>query len=321
VRDLERATAAETGATIFVILDLDGFKAYNDRFGHPAGDKLLRRLGASLAAAVSREGGTAYRLGGDEFCALVPGGEAQVPGVLLMTAKALGDRGAGFEIAASSGAAVVPAEARDPSAAMRIADIRMYAEKSTRSTGAGRRGDDVLVGAPPDAGSVPADKHHAGGEHLAVAIGRTLAFDRADLEVLGRAAELHDIGKAAIPERILDKHGPLEPDEWELIRSHTTIGQRIVAGTPGMTAVAELLRSTHERWDGDGYPDGLLREQIPLGSRVIFVCDAFEAMTENRPYRVAVSDEEALLEVLVGAGTQFDPDVVNALVEVQAALI
>ncbi|MDX6581014.1 MAG: hypothetical protein QOI10_198 [Solirubrobacterales bacterium] len=318
-RDLGRATVPGARESIFVILDLDGFKAYNDRFGHPAGDKLLRRLGHCLAVAIAPGGGTPYRLGGDEFCALVPGGEAQVPGVLLTAAKALGERGQGFEIAASSGAVVVPAEAQDATEAMRIADIRMYVEKSSRSTSRSRDIETVLTGTAVSAETELSDFRGPRRERLAVAVGRMLSFDREALAVLGRAAELHDIGKAAIPERILHKRGPLDPDEWELIRSHTTIGQRIVAGAPAMTPVAELLRSTHERWDGAGYPDGLLGEEIPFGSRVIFVCDAFEAMTEDRPYRVAVSDEVALLEILIGAGTQFDPDVVDALVEVQAS--
>ena len=126
-----------------------------------------------------------------------------------------------------------------------------------------------------------------------------------------RAAELHDIGKIAIPDRVLHKVGPLDDDEWELMMTHTTIGERILAAAPAMAPVAALVRSSHERWDGDGYPDRLASEQIPLGSRIIFVCDAYEAMTESRSYRDPISPEDALEELRRCAGSQFDPQLVE----------
>jgi diguanylate cyclase (GGDEF)-like protein len=309
VEDLEFATAPEAQPSVFAIFDLDGFKAYNDRFGHPAGDKLLHRLGQRLAAAVAPEG-TAYRLGGDEFCVLVPGGPAQVPRVLAAAASALSEQGDGFTIGASSGASVLPAQAANPAEALRMADMRMYAEKGTRSSSARSQTHDVLVGILRE-GDPSLSDHLHDVARLAVAVGRELGFEAEDLDVLGRAAELHDVGKVAIPDRILHKPGPLDPAEWDLMRSHTTIGQRILAAAPAMGPVAELVRSSHERWDGEGYPDGLAGEQIPLGSRVIFVCDAFEAMTTERSYRRAVTDEEALRELRAAAGSQFDPHVVE----------
>jgi HD-GYP domain-containing protein (c-di-GMP phosphodiesterase class II) len=132
------------------------------------------------------------------------------------------------------------------------------------------------------------------------------------LDELTRAAELHDIGKAAIPDAILNKPGPLDGDEWLFMRRHTIIGERILAEAPALVPVAALVRASHERWDGAGYPDGLAGDQIPLGARVIMVCDAFHAMTNRRAYSVALSPEAALDELRRGGGTQFDPLVVDA---------
>ena len=129
------------------------------------------------------------------------------------------------------------------------------------------------------------------------------------------AAELHDVGKVAIPDAILNKPGPLDPLEWEFIRRHTLIGERIIAAAPALGPVAALVRSSHERWDGAGYPDKLTEQQIPVGSRIVAVADAFDAMTAERPYNAAMTPELALSELRRCAGTQFDPVVVDAFCE------
>ena len=133
-----------------------------------------------------------------------------------------------------------------------------------------------------------------------------------------QAAELHDVGKVAIPDAILDKTGPLTENEWTFIRRHTLIGERIIGAAPALGRIATLVRSTHENIDGSGYPDGLSGPDIPLGSRIISVCDAFHAMTTERPYRPAVSQEEALDELSRCAGRQFDPMVVAAFTRLLA---
>jgi two-component system cell cycle response regulator len=133
---------------------------------------------------------------------------------------------------------------------------------------------------------------------------------------VGDAARLHDIGKLGIPDAILSKPGPLDADEWEFMRRHTLIGQRIVAAAPGLRPVAGLVRSSHERFDGGGYPDGLAGDEIPLGARIIAVCDAFDAMTSERSYQGARSAAEAIAELERCAGAQFDPDVVRAFAAV-----
>ncbi len=128
-----------------------------------------------------------------------------------------------------------------------------------------------------------------------------------------RAAELHDVGKLGIPDAILDKPGPLDDDEWQLMRQHSAIGERILNADPVMQPVARLVRASHERWDGTGYPDGLAGTAIPLGARIIAACDALDAMTSDRCYQSGRTLPDALAELRRCAGTQFDPDIVTAL--------
>jgi HD-GYP domain-containing protein (c-di-GMP phosphodiesterase class II) len=141
-----------------------------------------------------------------------------------------------------------------------------------------------------------------------------------DVSNIRQAAELHDVGKLAIPEEILTKPGSLTGDEWEFVKRHPLIGERILAAAPDFGAAAKLVRSSHERWDGTGYPDRLTGPQIPLGARIISVCDAFDAMTTTRPYAEQLEAEDAVSELVRCAGTQFDPQVVAAFASVQLDL-
>jgi two-component system, cell cycle response regulator len=144
------------------------------------------------------------------------------------------------------------------------------------------------------------------------------------VRLLRRAAELHDVGKVAIPDAILTKAGALDDAEWALMREHTAIGERILSAAPALSAVAGIVRSAHERIDGAGYPDRLAGDAIPLEARIVFVCDAFDAMTSARPYDAARTPAAAIAELRRGAGTQFDARVVEAfaaeLAEGSAAL-
>jgi two-component system, cell cycle response regulator len=139
------------------------------------------------------------------------------------------------------------------------------------------------------------------------------------MTVLLQAAALHDVGKVGIPEAILDKPTRLDEAEWDFVRTHTVIGERILSAAPALSHAAKIVRSTHERYDGTGYPDRLEGHRIPLASRVIAVCDAYDAMTSNRPHRPARAPEAAVAELTRHSGTQFDPAVVTALVEVLAS--
>jgi len=303
LRDLERAVTAPAAA--LVLLDLDGFKTYNDRFGHHAGDALLTRLGRRLAGV-----GSAYRMGGDEFCLLVTDPAEPLDALAARAAAALSESGEQFAISCSYGTALLS----EPDT-LRLADQRMYAHKR-----GGRPSTDELV-------------HrvllHVAAEHdgelrdhvddvaeLADAVGRELGLDAEALTDVRRAATLHDIGKIAIPDAILKAPRALTEDEWQYMRRHTIIGERIINAAPGLSRVAGMVRSSHERYDGTGYPDALAGEDIPLGSRIVAVCDAYDAMVTDRAYRPARPPEDALAELAACAGTQFDARVVAAFTAV-----
>ncbi len=311
-----RLDAALTGLAgerrVLILFDLDGFKTYNDTFGHPAGDRLLAMIGDALAGAVGGSG-TAFRMGGDEFCAIVDAGDESADDVARRLGSALVQSGQGFHVGASYGTVLLPDEATDSQEALRIADRRLYANKRGGRISAHRQSSDVLLAVlaerDPDLG---AHVNHVAD--LAGEVARRFGLDDGEVEDIRRAAALHDIGKIAVPERILDKPAALDPDELALMRQHTVVGERVLSAAPALGAVARMVRSSHERWDGAGYPDGLAGAGIPLGARVIFVCDAFDAMTADRPYQAAMTPADALAELRRCAGTQFDPDVVEAFI-------
>jgi diguanylate cyclase (GGDEF)-like protein len=320
--DLEAAARprpADDKLGLFALFDLDGFKAYNDAFGHPAGDALLSRLGRRLQA-FSAPHGKAYRLGGDEFCLLAEITAAEVDGLVAGAAAALSERGDGFLVVPSLGRVLLPSEAATAEAALQLADHRMYGNKSSGRSSAGTQSRDVLITAlrerQPD---LHAHLKDVAGYAAQVAVELKMSAEERD-EVV-RAAQLHDTGKMAIPDALLDKPGPLDGDEWEFMRRHTVIGERIIAAAPALVPVALLVRSSHERWDGKGYPDGLVAEEIPLGSRVVAVCDSYEAMISGRPYGQRRSPSEALAELERCAGSQFDPAVVAAFLAVMKPAI
>jgi diguanylate cyclase (GGDEF)-like protein len=301
---------------VLALFDLDGFKQYNDTFGHPAGDTLLVRLGGNLSAFLQGRG-RAFRMGGDEFCALFQtSGEPSEP-MVHGAAAALSEHGDGFSITCSHGAIALPLETTESVEALRIADQRMYANKHAGRTSAGRQSKDVLLRALAER-----DPHlgtHAETVALAAATAEALGLPPDVVEQVRHASELHDVGKVAIPDAILGKPGPLTAEEWRFVRRHTLIGERIILAAPALARVATLVRSSHERWDGTGYPDALAGEAIPVGARIVAVADAFAAMIAGRPYRPARTPDEALEELRRAAGTHFDPVVVDAWCAAHAA--
>jgi putative nucleotidyltransferase with HDIG domain len=156
------------------------------------------------------------------------------------------------------------------------------------------------------------EKHATEVARCARLTAQRLGLSAAEVDRVELAALLHDVGKTTIPDSVLGKPGQLDPEEWRLMRTHTLVGERIVLGAAPLAHVADLVRSSHERIDGTGYPDGLAGEAIPCGARIIAVCDAFDAMTTNRPYRAAMPRLAALAELRRGSGKQFDALVVDA---------
>jgi diguanylate cyclase (GGDEF)-like protein/PAS domain S-box-containing protein len=311
--DLDERVRAATVADplLLVLLDLNGFKTYNDTFGHPAGDALLSRVAKRLESSLGTRA-SAYRMGGDEFCVLssVSAGDERDSIVALAT-EALTEHGEGFDVSASQGSVLVPIEAADATQALREADRRMYARKNLDSrSSAGRQSADVLL-------RILSERSPALGVHLdevtglCDAVAERLGLPEDERAPLLQAASLHDAGKAAIPDEILHKPGPLDDDEWAFMRRHTLIGERILVAAPALARAGKLVRWTHERFDGKGYPDGLAGEEIPLASRIIAVCDAYDAMVSDRPYKDPMTAAVAREELKRCAGKQFDPEVID----------
>ena len=312
----EEATDEEPSGLI--IFDLDGFKQYNDRYGHPVGDALLGRLGQRLNDAV-RGIGRSYRLGGDEFCVIASGTKVQLSLVAEACCESLSERGRGFDVGCSHGLVLMPEEAGDVSHALHVADERLYEKKGSR-----RR---AVVSTETSSALVQVLREYQPELHghlnevmrLSRAVGERLGLDSNQLHDLARAAELHDIGKVAVPSAVLQKAGPLDESEWDFVRQHTLVGDRILSAAPALSGVAKLVRASHERYDGMGYPDQTSGKEIPMGARIVAVCDAFHAMTSDRPYRPKLEADEAIDELRRCAGAQFDPQVVQVFCELMEA--
>ncbi len=311
VRELERRLEPRDKPRVFTLalFDLDGFKRYNDTFGHLSGDALLMRLAGRLAAAVAP--GVAYRMGGDEFCAIVEGEGGPAETALAKAHDALSEHGDAFSITSSTGSVICPAEAATVPGALRIADVRMYASKSGRTVDQVQTRDAVLT--ILDERDPALYEHMRSVATIAARVARRLGLDEVEAQQVERAAELHDIGKIALPDAILHKAGELDAEEQQFMRQYPIVGERIVRSAPSLAPVAPLVRSSQERWDGSGYPDGLRTTEAPIGARIIGACDAYHAMRTAHPYRAALTREEAIVELRRGAGTQFDPDVIRAL--------
>ncbi len=245
---------------------------------------------------------------GDEFCVAAPVYDRQL---LERAREALCAFGEGFEVRCSYGTVALGLEATDASEALRVADQRMYANKRGGRRSSGETVHEVLLRVAAEHDGELRD-HVDDVAVLAEVVARELQLSDAEVLEVRRAAALHDIGKVAIPDSILQAPRALTEDEWRYMRRHTLIGERIIAAAPELAGVARIVRSSHERYDGGGYPDGLATDEIPLGARIVAVCDSYDAIVSDRAYRSGRTHEEALAELSRCAGTQFDPEVVAA---------
>jgi diguanylate cyclase (GGDEF)-like protein/putative nucleotidyltransferase with HDIG domain len=308
------------GSTCVVLIDLDNFKRINDEDGHSGGDRLLRAAAAALGDAC-RRGDLAFRVGGDEFALLLAGlDEPAAAAVARRTCAAIA--AIDPRLGASAGlVALGPDSTKDN--LLEQADQGLYAAKrgrrppagdtSARSTVATQVAVDVLVAAL-EAHHTATAAHCVDVSALSTRIAARLGASPTERELVRQAALLHDLGKLAIPPEILSKAGRLEPHEWDILRTHPDRGAEILLRAPGLGSLAAAVRASHERWDGGGYPTGLAGREIPLAARIVAACDAYDAMVAERPYSPALAPEAAIAELHECAGSQFDPDVVEALV-------
>jgi diguanylate cyclase (GGDEF)-like protein len=315
--DRVAAEATPEAPSALVLFDLNGFKHYNDTWGHLEGDRLLGELARRLEREVGAAG-RAYRLGGDEFCALLTGDPRSLDAVLPRLEQALSEPHDVAAVGCSYGVALLPHEARTASAALALADRRMYERKEVERRSTRRQMRDLLL-AVVEEQRPDLHQHATAVGHLSRTVALRLGLAPKEVDLVALAAELHDIGKIAIPDAVLRKPGPLDDEEWQLMRTHPAVGERVLLSVPTLQPMARIVRATHERWDGAGYPDGLAGEAIPLAARIVAACDALDASVSDRSYGPAKTLDEAVDELERNAGTQFDPMVVQALVEVVTA--
>lgn len=325
---LDHAERAEQPVSL-ALVDIDGFRSLNARRGSGAGDAALAAVAERLRTLV-RTGDVLGRTGADDLAVLMPGtpqaGAQACCEQLIAEVEGIELPQAGF-ITVSAGVAshqpgmsvdaLLAAAAHGLDRARADGGARAAARPASKDVIDPFRAQTHVIGALATA-LLERDRYT--GEHsefvvdMAKTVAASLGLDGVDVERVGHAARLHDIGKVAVPDHILNKPGPLTDDEWELMREHPAIGERILRAIPGMGGVARIVRHEHERFDGSGYPDGLRGDAIPVGSRIILACDAYHAMTSNRPYRSGLSHAEAVAELVRCSGRQFDPKVVTALV-------
>jgi GGDEF domain-containing protein len=306
VADMQAAVdAGEDRMVTLYLFALDGFKEYNDAYGGACGDALLEWLARKLRDAVGSYG-NAYRMRGGSFALLAVGSERFTSALCASAASALSENGDGFQIYCDVGQAALPAEVASPGAALELAARRAAKHGSERHVKSGRR-------APVDTfEALRLVRSRMDVATLATGIARRLGVPEADIETIETAMHLCDIGNVAVPRAVLGYPGKINGPEWQFILLHTLVGERLLAGPLSKDAVARLVRHSHERWDGAGYPDGLAGDAIPLGSRIVFVCSAFDDMTSDRPHHAALEPADALAQLERGAGSQFDPKVVAA---------
>jgi diguanylate cyclase (GGDEF)-like protein len=319
------------------IVDLDDFKRVNDVRGHQAGDELLRGVADALQQQL-RPYDQVARYGGDEFVLLLPGSDGEAARQVTERVRdAVSERiAAEPEFGIAGACSIGLAEWHDRLTADSLLEQADRALLLAKRTGKGRvamANADVerelaLVqaqgGSPAAVQALAAaieerdaytHEHSEEVVHLARGVAMILGMAAEQVQRIAHAALLHDVGKLAVPFEILHKPGPLTPEEWDVMAEHPIAGERILLRIPDLAVIAPIVRHEHEHWDGSGYPDGLRKQRIPIGSRVILACDAWYAMRADRPYRVAFDHDEALDELRRGAGRQFDPEVVDALLD------
>jgi diguanylate cyclase (GGDEF)-like protein/putative nucleotidyltransferase with HDIG domain len=336
LRETLAMAASTRGSVALCLIDLDDFKSINDRFGHPVGDHVL----AGVADLLREEygAGGAFRIGGEEFAVVLAGRtaiEAYSSLERLHHRLWQAQFPHGEAVTVSAGIAGYPENADDRDELLKVADGALYWAKNhgknrsciyspsvvriftsaelaeTAERSARLRAAEGLIRVV-DAKDTYAGAHSQSVSRLVEGIARSMGLEEEVVEQVRLAGLLHDLGKIAIPDAILQKPGHLDPEELRQMRDHAELGYRLLEGM-GVSPIDRWIRHHHEWWDGAGYPLGLAGDEIPLGSRIILVADAYDAMTSDRCYRPAGSGDAALAELRRRSWTQFDARVVAAL--------
>ncbi len=328
------------GKFTLALMDLDRFKAYNDTYGHLAGDALLAQIGNSIRNSI-RSVDPAFRYGGDEFAILLPLTDLESASIVLerirrKVADELSTNG--VPVTLSIGLACWPDDGVTQGDLIRAADKALYHAKRNGgnsvhlfsqtvspvpdSREAGRTEDKEALGIIYAlAAAVEAKDPHTYGHsrkvsRCSVALAEAIGLSQDDISTLSIASMLHDIGKIGISDGVLGKKAALDSHEWNAIRSHPKTGATIISHVPSLSHCIPAVLYHHERYDGTGYPEGLKGSAIPIHARIMAVADAFAAMTSSRPYREALRHDQVIDELKKGAGTQFDPALVEAFLKI-----
>jgi len=313
--ELKRLDSVRLLPISIIIGDVNGLKLVNDTFGHKRGDELLCRIARILKDSFRKEDVLA-RWGGDEFIAILPNTSHQdtVNIIKRIKEKCFHESCRELTLSISLGCATKVEQCQDLNALIKEAEDRMYRHKLMENKSTRSRIISSL-GKTLEERDYETKEHMQRMKILANKMGHKLNLTESELDELNLLATLHDIGKIALADNIILKPGKLTQDEWKAIKKHPEIGYRIASKSPELSPIADSILSHHEKWDGTGYPRGLKGKEIPFISRIIAVLDAFDAMTNDRPYRKAMSRREAMVEIIKCSGTQFDPRIVSAFAE------
>ena len=313
--ELNRLDTSRQLPLSLIIADVNGLKLVNDAFGHQQGDKLLIRA-ANLLQEHSRREDIVCRWGGDEFAVLLPRTSREnVEKILTRIKKACKQLYPDpIELSIALGCATKTVPELDIQELIKKAETEMYSQKIIEAK-------DFRILVISSLLRSLGNKSYENEEHiwrmqaLSVSLGECLGLDDSLMDDLVMAVSLHDIGKLAVSEQILLKPGPLTEEEWELVKEHPERGYHITLASGELSRVANIILSHHEHWDGTGYPQGLKGEGIPLLARLISVIDAYDVMTHDQVYQKAITPEDALNRIELGSGSQFDPKIAGAFVD------
>ncbi len=317
--ELKRLNKSREYPITIISADLDGLKLINDTLGHYEGDKMLIACAKILKSSL-RQSDLLSRIGGDEFAAILPRTDAETGEIVYGRIKDKIDEfnqsNASLPLSISLGIAT----AKNPDHEslfdlLKTADDYMYREKLYHRSSNRNQVVHALMVALSERDFI-AEGHADRVQELCNKMGVRAGLNSRQLSDLALLAQVHDLGKVGIPDQILFKPGPLDEEEWIVMKMHPEKGYRIASASPDLAVVAELILKHHEHYDGSGYPMGLAGEEIPVECRILSIVDAYDAMTNNRPYSKAKSGEEAITEIKKFTGSQFDPLLVEIFVDI-----